>query len=96
MKINEVKIGNWVEFDYRKNWREAPTKKLGFIINKGLGKAKVAVPKERKTYYVDFTSLKDRNESEEQKHDVDRLIDLALDLKDFAWVEELRAIKYAK
>nr|BDD45022.1 hypothetical protein 12 [Bacillaceae bacterium] len=98
MEPNKVFIGNWVEFDHKKGFLDTPKRKLGFVVNVSnyRGVAKVAVPEDQKTYDVLIYSLKERNDVEPSKKDIDAMIDLALDLRWFDLLEELHAEKYGK
>lgn len=85
MKVENIKVGGWVSFRIGKDVH------IGFItkIIRFDSKAQVAVPKISKTFTVNFRNLNDRESVNIRKEDIENLIDVALDARDFDWVKEL-------
>ncbi|MDC3413931.1 hypothetical protein [Terrihalobacillus insolitus] len=85
MCSNEIYVGKWVKF------KEGKKEFTGFVV--GIkhfeSEARVAVPKLRKTKTVPFFSIKDYEEPTIDSEQIDAMIDVALDTRDFEWVKEL-------
>ncbi|WP_442599883.1 hypothetical protein [Neobacillus sp. D3-1R] len=84
-KQNKVEIGSWVEF-FDKNSNKMV---FGFVTSMGRLEAKVYIPEvnEESTVYV--MKVVSRDEVELDPQDLQTLIDLALDKRDFSWLDHL-------
>ncbi|WP_163530937.1 hypothetical protein [Halobacillus ihumii] len=93
MQANEAVIGRWVECNFRKNIEK------GFIV--GFEKqtlrtlAKVAVPRLKKTIPFRIEALTDIEEVTLKPQDFDEMINMAIDMNDRQWFNELSFAKNA-
>jgi hypothetical protein len=89
MRSNNVYEGQWVRF---KNGRKEYT---GFVFKRNAEDARVAVPALRKTLTVPYVLMEDFETIKFTFNQIDAMIDVALDARDFDWVRELSEMKGA-
>lgn len=85
MRSFEIQVGKWVKF------KEGNKEFTGFVIatKPSEGEARVAVPSIRKTKSVPYYAITDFDEPVMSSEQIDAMIDVALDIRDFDWVKEL-------
>lgn len=89
MLKSECNEGQWVRFlttDTRHQFE-------GFVVTRRDSYARVAIPKIQKTRSIPYSNLIDFEGVTQNEQDIDAMIDVALDQRDYGWVNELSEMK---
>lgn len=91
MQRSEVHIGQWVRFQDKTAKHSKSV--IGFVIHRDSRVATVTSIIEMMKYEVPYHMLHDCEEVTYRLEDIDAMIDVALDTRDFEWVENLAEMK---
>ena len=89
MKKAEVFIGQWVRF-VDKRTKESY---VGYVVTKGDEKAEVKLPNKKYLAEVPYVLIHNQENPTYTIEDIDAMIDIALDTKDYDWFHELIEFK---
>ncbi|RKD26784.1 hypothetical protein BEP19_16430 [Ammoniphilus oxalaticus] len=94
MKLEEKLIGQWIEFKY-KDYLGQEWIGVGYvtIFSQSGSYVKVYDPTLRRTFNVPIKSITVKEDPHLKLDDINCIIDLALDRRDWNWLRELRAKK---
>ncbi|UOE92055.1 hypothetical protein [Alkalihalobacillus sp. LMS39] len=91
MDWSNVSIGQWVKF----YCKEMNAFKKGFVLSlqEANGMVNIIIPENGKCYSKPPSSIHDCNSISLEQEDLDAMVDIALDVRDFHWLQQLQLMK---